>query len=130
MGTSRSVVLDLKRATVWVVRHRQTLVASLILSTRKPWAIDLSYFASAVPRAVYLMQMVVAPGWRGRGIGRRCLEQARVIAKRWPAGAIRLDAWDAPAGAGGFYERCGFQEVGRVVYRKAPLVYYELMLPG
>ena len=51
-----------------------------------------------------------------------------VIQSGWPSEAIRLDAFDAEAGAGGFYARCGFTEVGRVTYRKAPLMYYELLL--
>ena len=44
------------------------------------------------------------------------------------ADAIRLDAYDAHAGAGSFYAKCGFKERGRVVYRDDPLVYYELVL--
>ena len=32
------------------------------------------------------------------------------------------------AGAGGFYARCGYTEVGRAVYRDAPLIYFELLL--
>jgi hypothetical protein len=42
---------------------------------------------------------------------------------------IRLDAYDGPAGAGGFYAKRGFREVGRVVYRGTPLVYFERILP-
>jgi hypothetical protein len=46
----------------------------------------------------------------------------------WPADAVRLDAYQGPAGAGGFYERCGFREVGRAAYRGTPLIYFELLL--
>jgi hypothetical protein len=58
------------------------------------------------------------------------MEDARTIAESWPADAIRLDAYDAKAGAGSFYSKCGFHERGRVVYKGDPLVYYELLLPG
>ena len=51
------------------------------------------------------------------GIGSLALEDARTIAQEWPADVIRLDAYDAKAGAGGFYARCGFTERGRVVYK-------------
>ena len=44
--------------------------------------------------------------------------------------AIRLDAFDAKAGAGGFYAKCGYTEVGRTSYRNAPLIYYQLLLPA
>jgi GNAT superfamily N-acetyltransferase len=72
--------------------------------------------------------MAVHPSRQGRGVGRLMLQEARRIAAEWPAAAIRLDAYDAVAGAGGFYARCGFREVGRVVYRRSPLIYYELLL--
>jgi hypothetical protein len=51
------------------------------------------------------------------------------IARAWPADAVRLDAYDAPAGAGGFYARCGYRERGRVTYRGVPLIYFEHVLP-
>jgi hypothetical protein len=50
------------------------------------------------------------------------------VARAWPSQAIRLDAYDATAGAGRFYLKCGFREVGRVTYRKVPLIYFELLL--
>ena len=54
--------------------------------------------------------------------GKRILTVVRL------ADALRLDAYDSPAGAGDFYLKCGFKERGRVVYRGDPLVYYELLL--
>jgi len=39
-----------------------------------------------------------------------------------------LDAYDATAGAGWFYAKCGFRETGRVTYRNVPLRCYELTL--
>ena len=77
---------------------------------------------------MYLLAMAVAPTRQRRGIGQRCLEEATRIAQAWPADAIRLDAYDAKAGGGSFYQRCGFAEVAHVSYRKTPLIYYELLL--
>ena len=56
------------------------------------------------------------------------LDEAKEIARAWPGDAIRLDAYDAAAGAGEFYAKCGFREVGRATYRGTPLIYFELML--
>jgi ribosomal protein S18 acetylase RimI-like enzyme len=86
----------------------------------------VAYF-TRVEQALYLHDMAVTPRAQRRGIGRQMLEEAKEIAASWPAQSIRLDAYDADAGAGGFYGRCGFREVGRVTYRKTPLVYYELL---
>jgi GNAT superfamily N-acetyltransferase len=125
--SERGVLHGMRTSRVLAARDGGRIVATLRLATKKPWAIDTTYFTGC-GRALYLTDMAVAPDVQRRGIGRRCLEEARRLAREWPAGAIRLDAYDAPAGAGGFYVRCGFREVGRVTYRKTPLIYYELLV--
>jgi GNAT superfamily N-acetyltransferase len=127
VGTENAVLRDVRAARVLIARDRGHAVGTVRLATKKPWAIDPAYFTERAV-ALYLTDMAVLPELQGRGIGRRCLDYARTVAKAWPADAIRLDAYDGPAGAGGFYSRCGFREVGRLVYRRTPLVYYELML--
>jgi GNAT superfamily N-acetyltransferase len=129
-STERGVLRDLSRpqfSRTVVARDGPTLVATLCRQTKKPWATDTAYFTS-VNKALYLIGMAVHPDRQGNGVGRRILEEATTIARNWPSDAIRLDAWDADAGAGPFYARCGYREAGRVVYRKAPLVYFELLL--
>jgi GNAT superfamily N-acetyltransferase len=125
--TERGVRYDLKTSRVLVARLGPEIVATLRLATKKPWAIDLAYF-TAVPRVVYLHDMAVAPDLQRQGIGRDLVREAIAGAKAWPSQAVRLDAYDAAAGAGGFYAKCGFREVGRVTYRKVPLIYFELLL--
>lgn len=56
------------------------------------------------------------------------LEDVKRIARAWPGDAIQLDAYDLAGGAGAFYAKCGYREMGRVTYRSAPLIYYELLL--
>jgi GNAT superfamily N-acetyltransferase len=124
-GTSeRGVRFEMTRAVLYVVREDRRVVATLALSRRKPWAIDPAYFTPA--RApLYLTGMAVAPGAQRGGVGRRCMRELPLLVRDWQADAIRLDAYDAAAGAGGFYAACGLREVGRVNYRGAPLVYFE-----
>jgi len=125
--TERGALAAMKRGSVYVGRSRGRIIASLTLSTRKPWSIDTRYFLAS-ERPLYLTAMAVDPRVQGKGVGRMCLDEARRIAEAWPADAIRLDAWDARAGAGEFYRKCGYREVGRAVYRKAALIYFELLL--
>ena len=123
--TDRSVVRGMKHARVVIARDDDdVLLGTLRLATKKPWAIDRRYFVD-VPRPLYLTDMAVAPSRQRQGIGRQLIEHAKDIARAWPAQAIRLDAYDGIAGAGPFYARCGFAEVGRVSYRGVPLIYYE-----
>jgi GNAT superfamily N-acetyltransferase len=128
MNTSeRGVLFQMTRATVYVAKYRRRLVATLALSTRKPWAINIRYFN---PRQLplYLTGMAVAPDKQRRGIGRLCIGQVLEIARQWPADTIRLDAYDAAAGGGEFYRKCGFREVGRASYKANPLIYFEMIL--
>lgn len=125
--TEKSVLRDLRTSRVLIARQGKTIVATLRLATKKPWAIDPSYFMN-VSRAVYLHDMAVVPDMQRKGIGSELLKEATTIARAWPANSIRLDAYDAEAGAGPFYAKCGFREVGKVIYRKTPLVYFELLL--
>ena len=125
--TEKGALFAMRTSTVYVARAGGRLIATLALSTRKPWAIDKKYF-SASQRPLYLTSMAVAPGRQRKGIGRLCVDEARRIAAQWPADAIRLDAFDAEAGAGGFYSKCGFREVGRAAYRNVPLIYFEMLV--
>jgi len=126
-GTEKGVLHDISTSRVVVAENTTRMIATLRLATRKPWAIDTKYFRDcATP--LYLTTMAVAPEAQRLGIGRRCIDHARQIAEEWPADAIRLDAYDAQAGAGQFYLKCGFREVGRASYKNNPLVYLELML--
>lgn len=126
--TSEASVLHvLKTTRTYVARTRAAIVGTLRLANRKPWAIDPRYFAQ-VKKPIYLVDMAVAPGHQRKGIGRQLLEHAVQAARAWTAEAIRLDAYDADAGAGPFYAKCGYREVGRVSYRGTPLIYYELLL--
>jgi GNAT superfamily N-acetyltransferase len=126
--TDKGVLFAMKRGTVYVVKDgADQVIATLTLSTRKPWAIDTKYF-SASKRPLYLTSMEVSPDRQRKGFGKQCLDEARRIAREWPADAIRLDAYDAAAGAGEFYRKCGFREVGRAIYRNARLIYFEMLV--
>ena len=125
--TERSAELALRHARVRVGMVDRRIVTVLRLATKKPWAIDVSYF-TPVKRPLYLTGMAVSVEHQREGLGHLALDDARDTAADWPADAIRLDAFDADAGAGGFYDKCGFQERGRIVYKGNPLIYYELLV--
>jgi len=123
--TGTGVRRGINTSRVLVARGRDgTIVGTLRLAAKKPWAIDPKYFA-AVRRPIYLVDMAVEPGVQRQGIGRQLCDEALVVVRAWPGDAIRLDAYDHAAGAGDFYRKCGFREVGRVTYRKVPLIYFE-----
>jgi GNAT superfamily N-acetyltransferase len=125
--TEKGVLYALRNSRVYIVRDGRAIIGTLTLTTKKPWAIDRKYFTKC-QRPLYLLAMAIAPDRQRRGIGRAMVADVNRIAKSWPADAILLDAYDLPGGAGDFYAKCGYRETGRVTYRGAPLIYYELLL--
>jgi len=124
--TAKGVLWAMRRSRVYLAYQGDKLVASFALQTQKPWSIDCSLY-DPCKRPLYLTSMAVAPEEQRKGIGRECLRTALRIAKEWPADALRLDAFDAAAGAGDFYHKCGFREVGRGRYREVPHIYFEAL---
>ena len=125
--TEKGVLYGMRTGRVYMARGGRTIIGTLQLTTTKPWAIDKKYF-SKCERPLYLLAMAVEPDQQRRGIGRAMLEDLKRVVKAWPGYAIRLDAYDLPGGGGEFYAKCGYREKGRVTYRGAPLIYYELLL--
>jgi len=125
--TDKMVRANMKRASVFVLRDDDRIAATLTIATRKPWAIDRKFFTPAA-RPLYLIAMAVAPHQQRRGLGRACVAEAIERSRDWAADALCLDAYDAPAGAGDFYRKCGFVEVGRATYRTTPLIYFERLV--
>ena len=121
-----SVLRDMKTSRVLALRMHDQIVGTLTLQTKKPWAIDVLYFTPC-KKALYLINMAVAPDRQRGGAGRALLAEALTVARSFPADAIRLDAYDSMAGAGDFYRKCGYTQVGSKSYRGVPLLYFELM---
>ena len=128
-ATASGVVAGMKDSRIFIVRRGSAVVATFRLSAVKPWAMHDTGFTPC-HHPLYLTDMAVAPDLQGHGIGRRCLTRAVKCARQWPADVIRLDAYDTDAGAGLFYEKCGFRNVARVIHRGVPLVYYERLIAG
>lgn len=120
---------DILTSFVLVARDEGTVLATLRLSDHSPWLGGTSFFTPA-EHPLYLTSMAVSPKWQRRGIGRICLEQAKRFAAELQSDAIRLDAYDAAAGAGDFYRKCGFREILRAPYNGTPLIFFEFPIPS
>lgn len=123
----RGVLASMRHSHVLMACSGPAIVGTCRLSRRKPGAIDPVHFELSA-RPMYLSDMAVRPDYQDGGVGRALLMEAERTARSLAADAIRLDAYDADAGAGEFYAKCGFTFVGRVLYRGVPLLYYERVL--
>jgi GNAT superfamily N-acetyltransferase len=126
--TAKGVLFHMRQGQILVARRKGRIVGSLVLLRKKPWAIDVSYFTPA-KQALYVVGMNVAPELQRKGVGRRLIRAAIDAAKLQGCDAIRLNAFDAEYGAGGFYLKCGFSARGRSVYRTVPLFNFEWRMP-
>ena len=128
VSTVAGIRSSLKRSSLYIVRDSAgRAVATLELATTRPAAIDDRCFTD-IARPLYVVGMAVDPGRQRRGIGRQCIADAVDICRRWPADGLRLDAYGAAAGAGAFYRKCGFVEVGRGEYRGRALICFERLV--
>ncbi len=118
------VAQQLNASLVLIARHDGEIVGTVRLARALPWAIDSSAFTQAA-KAFYVLGLAVAPAARGQGVGRSLMEAAKETARAESAEALWLDAYEHNAGAGPFYLKCGFRQVGRTKYRETPLSYYE-----
>ena len=105
--SEKGMLFAMHTSQVYVAQLGTELVGTLRLQTKKPWAIDTSYFP-ACKKPLYLLAAAITPAKQRQGLGRQCLEEIKSIAKALSADALRLDAYDAQAGAGGFYTNCGW----------------------
>ena len=68
--TEKGALFAMRNSSVFIARRRGKVIATLTLSTKKPWAIDRKYF-SACKRPLYLTAMAVHPvGEQRNGVGK------------------------------------------------------------
>lgn len=79
--TEKAVLRRLLASRVLVARSGTDIVGTLRLATKKPWSIDVAYF-TAVAKALYLLDMTVAPDLQKQGVG-------RVAERRGSPGSLR-----------------------------------------
>ena len=123
--TVEGVRCEIASGEIFLARQGGGVAGTLRLSHRNPWLIAPDFFTAAT-RPAYLTSMAVAPKWQRQGMGRACLDAC--VGLLPGCDALRLDSFDAPAGAMGFYEKCGFVPVRRGAYLGARLVWLERML--
>jgi predicted N-acetyltransferase YhbS len=89
--TERGVLASMRHSRVLLASRGKTIVGTLRLANKKPWAIDVSYF-TPVKKAIYLTGMAVNPRLQRQGIGRLLLVEAVAQARAWPAPASSMPA--------------------------------------
>ncbi len=110
---------------VLAVDRNGSLIGTFTVSAKKIGFYRNSWFANPDDPALYLTDMAIHPNKQRMGVGRWCMAEIDNMARRDGLLAVRLDAYDAPAGAGAFYEKCGYRRVHHGSVNGTPLMYYE-----
>ena len=116
---------EAERKDLFVVYHHREIVATFALTDEPPEFFDVRNFQHPDDPALYLSSMAVTPTLQCHGIGRWCMQQIDAITIAGGCLSIRFDAYDSPAGAGPFYEHCGYQPRGQIVFNRVPLILFE-----
>jgi GNAT superfamily N-acetyltransferase len=66
----------------------------------------------------HLQSLMVAPGWRKQGIGKRLVQAAETWAAGKGAAEVRLDTWEFPGDPVKFYEGVGYRTLKRKLVRR------------
>ena len=111
-----------------VVELDGEIVATFTLSPRKISFYRKDWFANPDGTALYLTNMAVRPDVQRRGVGRWIMSRIEDLAQESGCGAVRFDAYDANAGAGEFYRKCGYTCVHGSSVGETALEYYEKTL--
>jgi GNAT superfamily N-acetyltransferase len=111
---------------VYLAEQGGRAVAVFKLRAKKPHWVPKKRFAEPDARCLWLTDFYVDPDHLRRGIGRACMEEVRRIAAKAGCRWVRFDAYDAAAGAGAFYEKCGCVMVDRTALRGVKLLIFEL----
>lgn len=128
VNTVRTLKKRAAEQRLWAVDEGESPIATFTLAESKIHFYRLSWFAHPEHPALYLTDMAVHPDYQRKGVGRWCMREIERIARGRAARAVRFDAYDAAAGAGPFYEKCGYTLVHRGSFRGTPLRYYEKTL--
>lgn len=116
------------RGETWLGEVGGRVVATLTLSppdaAPPPGGVHVPRYALA--GVAKLQQFCVAPGWKGRGVGRQMMDHAEARARSLGARQLALDTSEHAAGLIAMYQARGYESAGTVDYR--PKVNYRSVL--
>ncbi|MEZ0260827.1 MAG: GNAT family N-acetyltransferase [Alphaproteobacteria bacterium] len=116
--------------SLFVIEEEGRLLASFTLDTIVADYCKPEWFTHPADPAFYLRSLSVRVDAQGRGVGRAAMAEAENLARKRGMKALRCDAYEGAASAGGFYEKCGFKPLRRGAVNGTPIVFYEKLLRG
>jgi GNAT superfamily N-acetyltransferase len=120
---SRTIPLeDLQRSTlereIYTVHKGKQAIGTFTVGTQIPSYYQNSpelykKWATSNLQALYVNRFGVLPTWQRQGVGRWCMLTIEDLALQYDCDAVRLDAYSEHHGLLKFYQKLGYQRVGR-----------------
>ena len=88
---------QLRTSSCWVLEHQGMIIGFGIVAMVKHWA--------------HIMNMCVAPGYRGRGLGRRIMHQLLRVARQRHGRYVWLEVRPTNYPAISLYQKMGFHQI-------------------
>lgn len=106
----------IEKGDLYVTRHQEKIVGSVILSHKPEGAYNLVAWESELDYSeVFVVRtLVVHPEYSGLGIGKKLLDFSAQLAIEENIKAIRLDVYEENEPAIKLYEKCGFRYIDTV----------------
>lgn len=116
---------DAAASDLWGLRVDGRLAAVVVLNFDAAPEYDSVPWRVADPRPLIVHRLCVDPSFQGQGLARRLMGFAEQAAARSGARSIRLDAFVPNCISRGLYRSLGYDERGRVSFRKGEFVCLE-----
>ncbi len=111
--------------TLYLIAQDGLTVGTFRLTNKKIVFYRKAWFAEPDDLAAYLLNMAIDPAYQRQGIGQFAMREIDQRVRDMNLLALRFDAYDGPAGAGIFYQKCGYTLVHKGCVGDVPLEYYE-----
>jgi ribosomal protein S18 acetylase RimI-like enzyme len=120
-----TVKCDIEEKCAYGVFEQKLLLGYISVNEEFPREYDSVAWKGNVGKNLIIHRLCVHPDYTGRGIGRCLLNFAEEYALKSNYSSIRLDAFCKNQRAVEFYERNGYEKVGRVQFRTGDFFCYE-----
>lgn len=119
---------DISAGTLGVLLDQNQIIACITVDQQMDplWA-GLDWNASGEPAAA-VHRLMVHPYHQGRGIARRLMLDAEIVAHAHGCRSIRLDSYLKNPAASALYPKLGYRQTGVVIMRKGEFAGFEKLL--
>lgn len=113
------MIKDIEHMDIYAIKLDAEIIGTFTIETNIPSGyLKYGNINWQNPRlsAFYIHRLAVLPSYQGKGIGTWCLQEIEKLAINQNYAAVRLDAVKVNQKLVNFYQKSGYQQVGKVIF--------------